>query len=183
MEQGNHVSEAERRRLLCQVFTGTLAQISIPRAFSQKVECSRGVLRIEQDLYDLSSFERVLVIAIGKAAHTMLESLVAQTGPMQGIVCSVPSASQQPGFRYFVGGHPLPNEESIRGAKAILKAVSPLNEHSLVIYLISGGASAMVEVPRDEEISLDDLVETYRVLVHSGATIAEINAIRSIFPG
>ena len=183
MEQGNHVSEAERRRLLCQVFTGTLAQISIPRAFSQKVECSRGVLRIEQDLYDLSSFERVLVIAIGKAAHTMLESLVAQTGPMQGIVCSVPSASQQPGFRYFVGGHPLPNEESIRGAKAILKAVSPLNEHSLVIYLISGGASAMVEVPRDEEISLDDLVETYRVLVHSGATIAEINAIRKHLSG
>ena len=183
MEQGNHVSEAERRRLLCQVFMDTLARIGIPCVFSQNIECSRGVLRIEQDLYDLSSFERVLVIAIGKAAHTMLESLVAQTGPMQGIVCSVPSGSQQPGFRYFVGGHPLPNEESIRGAKAIQQAVWLINEHSLVIYLISGGASAMVEVPRDDEISLDDLVETYRVLVHSGATIAEINAIRKHLSG
>jgi hydroxypyruvate reductase len=48
----------------------------------------------------------------------------------------------------------------------------------LVIYLISGGASAMIESPCEEDISLDDLVETYRVLVHSGATIAEINAIR-----
>ncbi|PYY15841.1 MAG: hypothetical protein DMG60_16530 [Acidobacteria bacterium] len=148
MELGKHISEAEMRRLLRQVFIDTLARIGIPCVFSQNIECSRGVLRIEQDLYDLSSFERVLVIAIGKAAHTMLESLVAQTGPMQGIVCSVPSGSQQPGFRYFVGGHPLPNEESIRGAKAILQAVSLINEHSLVIYLISGGASAMVEVPR-----------------------------------
>ena len=66
----------------------------------------------------------------------------------------------------------------MRGARAILKALSGLNEHTLVAYLISGGASAMVEVPIEEDISLDDLVETYRVLVHSGATISEINAIR-----
>ena len=179
MELSAEVSPDRMRELLRQVFLDTLQQISISRVFSQKVEYSRGVLRVEQDLYDLSSFERVLVIAIGKAAHTMLESLVAQTGPtLQGIVCSVASESHQPGFLYFTGGHPLPNAESISGGKAILKAVSALNEHSLVIYMISGGASAMVEVPCDEEISLDDLVETYRVLVHSGATIAEINTIR-----
>lgn len=179
MELGAEVSPDRMRELLRQVFLDTLQQISIPRVFSQKVEYSRGVLRVEQDLYDLSSFEHVLVIAIGKAAHAMLESLVAQTGPtLQGIVCSVASESHQPGFRYFTGGHPLPNDESISGAKAILKAVSSLSEHSLVIYLISGGASAMVEVACDEEISLDDLVETYRALVHSGATIAEINTIR-----
>jgi hydroxypyruvate reductase len=49
---------------------------------------------------------------------------------------------------------------------------------SLVIFLLSGGGSAVVERPIDDEISLDDLISTYRVLVHSGATIAEINAIR-----
>src|SRR5215472_9113884 len=179
MESGANLTPDKMREFLCQVFLDTLAAISIPRVFRNKVEYERGVLRVEQDLYDLSSFERVLVIAIGKAAHTMLEALVAQTGPsLQGIVCSIPTPSQQPGFRYFVGGHPLPTEESILGAKAILRALSGLNEHALVIYLISGGASAMVEVPRDEDISLDDLTETYRVLVHSGATIGEINGIR-----
>lgn len=179
MELGAEVTPERMREFVRGVFLDTLKEISIPRVFSQKVEYSRGVLRVEQDLYDLSSFQRVLVIAIGKAAHTMLESLVAQTGStLQGIVCSVANESHQPGFRYFTGGHPLPNDESISGAKAIFKAVSSLNEHSLVIYLISGGASAMVEVACDEEISLDDLVETYRVLVHSGATIAEINTIR-----
>src|SRR5215470_11557809 len=104
MESGANVTADNMREFLRQVFLETLSEISIPRVFGNKVEYSRGVLRVEQDLYDLSSFERVLVIAIGKAAHTMLESLVAQTGPtLEGIVCSVPVESQQPGFRYFVG--------------------------------------------------------------------------------
>src|SRR5205085_3750423 len=51
-------------------------------------------------------------------------------------------------------------------------------ENDLVVYLLSGGGSSVVEAPLDVEISFDDLVATYRALVHSGGTIAEINAIR-----
>ncbi len=168
------------RDLARQIFLDTLKGIAIPRIFKQKIEYSRGVLRIEQDLYDLSSYARVLVISMGKAAHAMLEVLLAQTGPtLEGIVvCSQPPQAQQPGFRYFQGRHPLPNEESQHAARAVLKYVSGASESTLVIYLISGGASAMVEAPHDAEISLDDLIQTYRVLVDSGATIGEINAIR-----
>src|SRR6185312_13349984 len=168
------------RDLVRQIFLDTLRAIAIPRIFREKIEYSRGVLRIEQDLYDLSSYARVLVISMGKAAHVMLEALLAQTGPtLEGIVvCSQPPQAQQPGFRYFQGGHPLPNEESQHAARAVLKYASGASESTLVIYLISGGASAMVEAPHDEEIPLDDLIETYRVLVDSGATIGEINAIR-----
>ena len=168
------------RDLARQIFLDTLKGIAIPRIFKQKIEYSRGVLRIEQDLYDLSSYARVLLISMGKAAHAMLEVLLAQTGPtLEGIVvCSQPPQAQQPGFRYFQGRHPLPNEESQHAARAVLKYVSGASESTLVIYLISGGASAMVEAPHDAEISLDDLIQTYRVLVDSGATIGEINAIR-----
>lgn len=171
---------ASMRALAREIFLDTLREISIPKIFAGKIEYSRGVLRIEQDLYDLSAYTRVLVVAMGKAAHTMLDSLIAQTGSrLEGIVvCSHPSQSQHSGFRYFVGGHPLPNAESVRAARAILKYVSGLDEHTLVIYLISGGASALVEVPREDGVSIKDLIETYRVLVHSSATIGEINAIR-----
>jgi hydroxypyruvate reductase len=72
----------------------------------------------------------------------------------------------------------LPNAESVRAADAILKSASGLNASSLALFLLSGGGSSIAEKPIDEEISLDNLVETYRVLVHSGATIAEINAVR-----
>jgi glycerate 2-kinase len=168
------------RDIARQVFTDTLETISIPRVFRERVEYSRGMLRVEQDLYDLSSHSRVLVVAMGKAAHAMLTSLAAQIGPaLEGIVvCSQPPASPQPGFRYFRGGHPLPTAESVRAAQAILKYVSGLDKEALVIYLISGGASAMLEVPCQEEISVEDMADTYRVLVHSNAPIKDINAIR-----
>ena len=168
------------RQLLREVFLQTLEQIAIPKVFSKRIEYSRGVLRIERDLYDLSSYSRVLVISMGKAAHTVLASLIEQTGPvLEGIVvCSHLPESQQPGFRYFAGGHPLPTEESVRAARAILKSIADLDEHALIIYLISGGASAMAELPHDEGVPFEEVVETYRVLVHSSAAIAEINAIR-----
>lgn len=171
---------ASMRTLAREVFLDTLRQISIPNNFAKKVDYSRGVLRVEQDLYDLSSYARVLVVSMGKAAHTMLDSLLAQTGPrFEGIVvCSHPPVSQHSGFRYFIGGHPLPSAESVSAARAILKYVSGLDEYTLIIYLISGGASALVEMSHYDEISLDDLIETYRILVHSSAAIGEINAIR-----
>jgi len=98
---------------------------------------------------------------------------------LEGIVASsVEPASQVRGFRYFCGGHPVPNAESIYAAKAILKLLDAQTAASLVIFLISGGGSSIMEKPIDDEISLDDLIITYRALVHSGAAIAEINAIR-----
>jgi len=162
------------------IFQRALAQASIARAFERHVHCERGVLRICEDLYDLHAFARVQVIAIGKAAHTMAEALAAQTGSgLEGIVASsIAPAHQVHGFRYFHGGHPTPNADSVRAAEAILKSLNAQTANSLVIFLLSGGGSSIVEKPIDEDISLDDLIATYRALVHSGATIAEINAIR-----
>jgi len=163
-----------------EIFTSALKNASIESAFARHVSCDHGVLRVCEDLHDLDSYSRVLVISIGKAAHTMVAALEAQVGSrLEGIVASsVDPASQVRGFRYFQGGHPTPTAESIQAADAILKSLNSLNAASLVIFMISGGGSSIVEKPMDDEISLPDLVATYRALVHSGAPIAEINAIR-----
>jgi hydroxypyruvate reductase len=167
------------------VFEHALRESSVSRAFARHLHCDRGVLRICEDLYDLDLYSRVLVISIGKAAHTMLAALHEQTGErFEGIVASsVAPEFQVRGFRYFLGGHPLPNAESIRAADAMLKSLGTQNEASLVIFLLSGGGSAIVEKPIDNEISLDDLIETHRVLVCSGASISEINTIRKHLSG
>jgi glycerate 2-kinase len=164
-----------------EIFRYALEEASISKAFSRHVHCERGVLRVCEDLYHLDSYSRVLVISIGKAGHTMVEALTQQAGEssLEGIVASsVEPSAQVRGFRYFRGGHPTPNAESIRAANAIRKALDAQNAASLVIFLLSGGGSSIVEKPIDDEISLDDLIATYRALVHSGAPIAEINAIR-----
>jgi hydroxypyruvate reductase len=162
------------------LFEHALAESTIDRAFERHVACERGVLRVCEDLYDLTSYARVLVVSVGKAAHTMVNGLEMQAGDrFEGIVAtSVQSAAQARGFRYFLGGHPTPNEESLRAAESALKALDAQNAASLVIFLLSGGGSSILEKPIDNEISLSDLIATYRVLVHSGAPIAEINAIR-----
>jgi hydroxypyruvate reductase len=171
----------EMRATAREIFRHALAEASIAQAFARHVHCERGVLRVCEDLYHLDSYSRVLVVSIGKAGHSMVEALTQQVGAssLEGIVASpVEPSAQVRGFRYFRGGHPAPNAESIQAANAIRKALDAQTVASLVIFLISGGGSSIVEKPIDDEISLDDLIATYRTLVHSGAPIAEINAIR-----
>lgn len=173
------VTAAEQCEFLRRVFRDVLSECSIHKAFARSVDCTGGVLRVCNDLYDLRQHDRVLVVSIGKAAHSMAEALSAQTGRgLSGLVVG-PTApdTMLPGFEYFLGGHPLPNADSLRAADSILRNLRSLTADSLVIFLLSGGGSALVERPI-AGISLDDLIATYRALVHSGAPIAEINAIR-----
>jgi glycerate 2-kinase len=162
------------------IFLQALNEASISRGFSRHLECERGVLRICEDLYNLHSYSSVLVVSLGKAGHTMVEALSQQVGEsLEGIIAtSVEPASQVRGFRYFRGGHPTPNAESIAAANSMLRAVEAQAASSLVIFLLSGGGSSIVEKPIDDEIPLDDLIATYRALVYSGAPIAEINTVR-----
>jgi len=162
------------------IFRQALAEASIEKGFRRHVHCERGLLRVCEDLYDLHSYSRVVVVSLGKAGHTMVEALAAKVGAsLEGIVASsVEPAAQLHGFRYFCGGHPTPNAESIQAASAMLRMLAAQPASALVIFLLSGGGSSIVEKPIDDEISLDDLIATYRALVHSGAPIAEINAVR-----
>lgn len=102
------------------------------------------------------------------------------------IAAEQPSAIP-PGFQFFQGGHPLPNEASLAGAQAAFDMLGDLQEdqsaatETLVVFLISGGASAMMELPLDPVITLENVRSFYRELVHSGASIAEINCIRKHF--
>lgn len=162
------------------IFLHALAEASIAKGFARHVHCERGILRVREDLYDLHSYSRVLVVSLGKAGHTMAEALSVQVGAsLEGIIASsVEPTSQLHGFRYFRGGHPAPNAESIQAASAMLRMLEAQPATALIIFLLSGGGSSIVEKPIDDEISLEDLIATYRALVHSGAPIAEINAVR-----
>jgi glycerate 2-kinase len=170
----------EMRAVAREVFLHALSESSVARAFEQHVQVDHGALRVGDDLYDLSSFANILVISFGKAAHSMVEALSAQVGSgLSGIVAApADPAYQLPGFRYFRGGHPLPNSESLLAARSALNALRNQTRHSLVIFLISGGGSAVLEKPIVSGITLAELASTYEALVLSGAPIAEINAIR-----
>ncbi|MCA1816053.1 MAG: DUF4147 domain-containing protein, partial [Acidobacteria bacterium] len=88
-------------------------------------------------------------------------------------------------WRVFEGGHPLPNRASLEAARAAFallrradEAASVEPSRTLVVFLVSGGGSAMLELPRDAGVTLEDLRALNGVLVNCGAGIAEINAVR-----
>lgn len=178
-------SAEEMRAVARQTFLGALAHCTVGAAFARHVEYQHGTLRICDDLYPLDSGRNVQVLAIGKAAHSMAESLVGEVGALAGgiIVAPTDPAHQLPNFQYFRGGHPLPNEESLRAGRALLRRVTGLDENALVLYLISGGGSAVAEHPIDEVICLADVKAAYEALVLSGAPITAINAIRKHLSG
>jgi len=170
----------EMRERVRAIFDHALGECSIPRAFGRKLQLEGRYLRVGSELYDLAAFSRPLVISIGKAGHSMAEAFAAIAGTgLTGVVASpqLPPA-QLFGFRYFAGGHPLPNPDSLRAGDAILRLLRTITPETLVLFLISGGASAIAEKPITSAISFADVVQTHQALVHSGAPIAEINAIR-----
>src|ERR1700722_17572344 len=95
----------EMRESARAIFLRALADASIEKGFARHVHCERGILRVCDDLYDLHSYSRVLVISLGKAGQTMVEALALQAGEsLEGIVASSVSPGEQlRGFRYFRG--------------------------------------------------------------------------------
>src|SRR3977135_3576125 len=79
----------QMRETTREIFQFALAEASISKAFGRHVHCERGLLRVCEDLYDLQSYSRTLVVSIGKAGHTMVEALTEQVGAsLEGIVAS-----------------------------------------------------------------------------------------------
>jgi hydroxypyruvate reductase len=112
----------------------------------------------------------------------MLDGLIAILPAdinITGIV-SAPLAPKkhQPGWRYFAGGHPTPNTQSLLAGEAALELLHGCTSNTLVIVLLSGGGSALMEFPLLPDLSLADVQQLNRALVTCGAPIAEINAIR-----
>jgi glycerate 2-kinase len=173
---------ADLKQLARQIFQQTLAAIDIPAVMERKLIVEGLTLRCGDLAIDLRRFAEIRVVAIGKAAHAMLDGLRALLPPeveFRGIA-SAPTAAGRPlaGIRYFVGGHPIPNEESWEAAKEILALLATADERTLVFFLLSGGGSALVEMPLDRRLTLGDVQQFYRTLVTCGAPIAAMNAVR-----
>ena len=174
-----------------EIFTGALAACNIASAFDRRLRFEGTALhRLLHDgsgpaTIDLSAYKRIFVIALGKAAGPMLEVLLDRMKRRQGlrgICCSsqLPKARNWR-FRYFEGGHPLPNEDTFAAARAALAMVRKAKKDTLIFFLISGGGSAMFDLPLDPQITLEDTVAFHELLIASGAPINEINTLRKHF--
>jgi glycerate 2-kinase len=173
---------AELKQLARRIFQETISAIDIPLAMQRKLRREGTVLCFDDAAVDLRAFRSVRVIGIGKAAHAMVEgmaSLLSAEFEFTGVVSApTPPLFAADGIRYFAGGHPTPDEQSWKAAEAILALLKECDEKTVVFFLLSGGGSALVELPLDGRQTLEDVRQLHRALVTCGAPIEAMNTVR-----
>lgn len=173
---------ADLKQAARRIFEQTLTAIDIPAVMQRKFARSRSKIRCGDVTVDLREYARYRVVAIGKAAHAMVEGLARVLTPefsFEGVVSApVPSPRPVAGMNYFAAGHPIPTEASFAAGRAILDLLCGCDERTLIFFLLSGGGSALAELPLESGITLEDVRALNGALVTCGAPIDEINAVR-----
>ncbi|HXW02525.1 MAG TPA: glycerate-2-kinase family protein, partial [Candidatus Nitrosotenuis sp.] len=136
-------------------------------------------LHVNKKSYLLSKYSKIHIVAVGKAADSMAKFVHDKICVDSGIVVipqnynSVLSAKN---FKIFQAGHPIPNEASVIAARSIIKLVKGAKKEDLIIFLVSGGASALICLP--DGITLGQKQQITQMLLRCGASIKEVNALR-----
>lgn len=171
-------------RLAGEIFGYALAAVDPRQAVREAVVVDGPVAEVCGERFDTSSGP-LYAIAIGKAAAAMAFGLEDVLGErLSGGVISAPlfTGALRKRWQIFEGGHPLPNEASLAAARSAFALLDRVNdERGNVIFLVSGGGSAMMEWPINDDVTLADLRRRNEVLISSGARISEINEIRRGF--
>ncbi len=129
---------------------------------------------------DLSRFKRVIVLGIGKASALMasaMESILGDELSAGFIITKYGHGQELRKIKVLEAGHPVPDKNSLEGARILSQMAGAADEHTLIINLISGGGSSLLSLPADG-ISLEDKRQTTMALLASGADIDEMNCIR-----
>jgi hydroxypyruvate reductase len=174
-----------------EIFDETLREIDPGVAFAHAVRLDGSQLSVLDTTVEVAN-RKIYSIAIGKAAGTMASALEQALGSSfeRGVISGPPLLESTEGperrlssrWLHSKGGHPLPNDDSLLAATAAFALLQRANEErALVIFLISGGGSAMLESPLTSDITLKDLQAAHQSLVNCGASISEVNAVRRAF--
>lgn len=165
-----------------QIFYRTLAAIDVESVVRSRLQRDGEWLQAGDDSIDLGRFEKVLAIAVGKASLAMARAAEAILDDriFDGLVITNEVNGARPKrLPVLIGGHPTPNAESFAAAARALKLLRENDgDRTFVLFLISGGGSAMFESPIDERLTLADLQAVNRALVNCGAVINEMNIVR-----
>ncbi len=141
---------------------------------------NNNILKIKNRSYDLDSFKRIIVIGAGKACAPMAQAMEKILGSRlsEGMVIVKYGHESETGcIKIMQAGHPIPDKNSIKAAQALAELAGTADNTTLVIFLISGGASSLAALPAPG-ISLKDKQKATQILLECGADIHEINTMR-----
>ena len=188
------MSELDLRAVATELQQAALAAVEPAAAVRRHVhrEKDAPVLTVADQRYDLRDYEHVFVVGGGKAAVPMAAAIADILGErlaegvivtkyghtiLQSPIARLSARDEVSNLQIIEAGHPVPDENSVRGAQAIADCATRATERDLVLCLISGGGSALLTLPVPG-LTLADLQPLTDALLRSGATIHELNTVR-----
>lgn len=168
------------KKIAEQIFLAGVESVLPAKLIQSRMKLSWDVLRIAEKPFSLTRFNRVHVLAAGKAAALMAketENILGDKITDGHVITKYGHGTELKYLTLTEAGHPIPDAEGVKGTQKILEIARQAKENDLVICLISGGASAlMADLPGS--LTLEDLKLTNELLVKCGADITEINTVR-----
>jgi len=163
------------REDLIKIFNEIIKSVNPKNSVEKVVDCEK--ISINDEEYYFKNYENIFLVAFGKASIGMSQAIIDNAAIKEGVIITNEDINdkQHDNIQFFKGGHPIPNQNSIKGAEKAIEIIEKCNENDLLIVLISGGGSALLCKPR---IELSEMKETTDLLLRSGADIKEINTIR-----
>ncbi len=171
-----------QKKAIIRILSATLSAVDPERAVKRCLIIENNFIRVKSKRIPICSNTRIFVIAIGKAAVAMAQGADRVLGEqyLNGIIVPkhFPETQILP-EKYLIqpGSHPEPDEKSQQAAIAVLSLLEQTNADDVVIFLISGGGSALLSFPVNP-LTINDLKDVTHHLLASGANIQEMNVVR-----
>ncbi|MEN6586941.1 MAG: HAD-IIB family hydrolase [Sulfuricella sp.] len=172
--------ESTPQALLGNIFSAAIAAVDPYQAVLNAAKLEHGCLTVADAAYRLDAFSRILVVGAGKATARMalaIEHLLGARISDGLIIVKDGHTAGLAAIKQIEASHPVPNQAGVEGAQRILEMVRGAGEQTLVICLLSGGASALLVAPV-AGVTLQDKQEVTALLLKAGAAIGELNAVR-----
>ena len=168
------------KTLLHSVFNEILENITPEKLIEDSCRLEGHKLTILDKTYDLDEYENIYLMGSGKAVIPMALEVKKLLNPFLNKTLIIGPYDPEETFdngTYIQSTHPLPSQKSIDAARSLIDILKNLNKKDLFIYLLSGGNSALVELP-EENINLNEFQEVTKLMLHSGMPIEKMNSVR-----
>ena len=162
------------------IFEAGIAAVDPVEAVKRHLGRTGDILHVADRRYELPTYRHVYVVGTGKASARMargLEEILGESIDSGVVVVKYGYSTPTRRVDIVEAGHPIPDPPGVEGTKQIIDTLRQAGNDDLVIFLVSGGGSALLPCPADG-LTLEDKQRTTQILLDCGATIHEINSVR-----